>query len=776
MVDNSLGDMRTVRSGERVSGFAEGSVLLGRYRVLNELGRGGMGVVYRCFDTVGCIEVALKSLPPELSHDVNEMREVRENFKLVQQLHHPNIAAVKTLEQDPESGVYYLILELVDGEDLRVWSKRRGKIPLPEVIELVAQVAAALDYAHSMRIIHRDIKPSNLIVTRAGVVKVLDFGLAAQIQSSLSRVSQVKIGTSGTGPYMAPEQWRGQYQDAAADQYALAVMAYELLAGCVPFYSSDLMVLREAVLNESPVWPEGLDAGCRRVLEAALSKERDQRFADCSAFVDALRGKPFRLLCGGGAKAVPNRVAGVKVVLGGLLFLLVCAAGWWGWQEWRGGLPKGVDAKGVEPAVATPVVVRLEDVVAVRTDAAFALEEVGPVVREWPGFASWLSELKRTMTIAEELYDKKEYDSALRFFGEVTNRCAQLQVASVLCQQALGVRAEVAESKPNLLSMSWEEQSLPGWEGAVALEHQGEAALEQGDFQLALDRWSAAAQLYQETTKELSVFRATAEVRRRYQQLREDVVIAPDDLQRYAGRSFARMSELEQKADALMVSGHWVEAAGLYKEMSGLLPLLVTEVEVQRLVEQARVSRTEGQWTEVLKRADEALAIDAQCGEALALRQEAVEKLLPPPVDLAAVEAVDAVDDGAWVRCTVGNETVLVDRQRRLVWLLSPHLIPQNSRPMVWAKAEEMVENLTYAGLSNWRLPEKEELILFVKNKALFDKVRDGWFWGTTCPLEANCGWLVELKTAKSTYRYKTRAYYTVPVADLSDEWWDQVK
>jgi serine/threonine protein kinase len=125
----SIGDLPTQRSRT----WRVGDKLMGRYRILGELGRGGMGVVYRCLDEVGGIEVALKALPPELSHNSGEMEEVKENFQIVERLHHPNIAAVKTLEHDAASGDYFLILELAEGMDLRKWRKQTGgKVPLAQ--------------------------------------------------------------------------------------------------------------------------------------------------------------------------------------------------------------------------------------------------------------------------------------------------------------------------------------------------------------------------------------------------------------------------------------------------------------------------------------------------------------------------------------------------------------------------------------------------------------------------------------------------------------------
>ena len=273
--------------------FEVGDLILGRYKVLSELGQGGMGVVYKCFDEIAGIIIALKALPPELSHNTLEMEDVKENFQLVHNLHHPNIASYNTLERDQKNGNYYLVMECVEGEDLRRWIKRKrkeGVLTLDAVLPLIRQVATALDYAHEQKIIHRDIKPGNIMINAEGHVKVLDFGLAAQIHTSMTRVSMAYHGTSGTAPYMAPEQWRGKAQGAAADQYALAVMTYEMLAGHLPFESADAKVLRSAVLNETSEPLSDIPSYAQNAMERGLAKESEDRFASCTEFVKALEG------------------------------------------------------------------------------------------------------------------------------------------------------------------------------------------------------------------------------------------------------------------------------------------------------------------------------------------------------------------------------------------------------------------------------------------------------------------------------------------------------
>ena len=276
----------------------EGDVVLERYRISGILGRGGMGIVYRCFDQVAEIDVALKGIPPEISHDTGEMEEIRENFKLISQLFYPNIAAAKTLEWDKATGVYYLVMECAEGSNLRRRIKEltratEGRASIGDVIDILQPVASALDFAHSRKIIHRDIKPGNIIVNTNGEIKVLDFGIASQFHASLSRLTRAAdYSARGTLPYMSPEQCRGHHQDARTDQYSLAVVADELLAGRPPFENPDLGVLREAILTQAPERPEGLESRHWKVLTCALAKDRKQRFRTCSEFMASFAKGP----------------------------------------------------------------------------------------------------------------------------------------------------------------------------------------------------------------------------------------------------------------------------------------------------------------------------------------------------------------------------------------------------------------------------------------------------------------------------------------------------
>ncbi len=291
------GDDKTVKplGYKRPNGrWKADDLILERYRVLDELGQGGMGVVYHCRDTVGNVDVAVKALPPEVSHNPAEMKDMWENYGLVSGLIHENIAVCRTLEKDNQTDDYYLVMEYVEGQDLRSWIKekrRNGSLTFNTALPVLRQIATALDAAHKNRIMHRDVKPDNVRIKPNGAVKVLDFGLAAQIRSSLSHVSREYSPRAGTNLYKAPEQWRGQPQGEATDQYALAVTAYEMLAGHVPFEDNDVDVLKKAVLEDDVMPIVGLPPYANEALQVGLAKEPSERYKSCLDFVRALGGE-----------------------------------------------------------------------------------------------------------------------------------------------------------------------------------------------------------------------------------------------------------------------------------------------------------------------------------------------------------------------------------------------------------------------------------------------------------------------------------------------------
>jgi serine/threonine protein kinase len=295
---SSFGEQATIRAASPDIVDAQEIGRVDRYALLEKAGEGGFGSVWKARDTETRLDVAIKVLPPLVAANADELERVRRNFALVSNLTHPNICTLRYLHRVEQidaaaseqlgigPGSYIVVMDYVDGTTLtRYRLDHGGTLPLDEAIAICRQVAGALDYAHSQKIIHRDIKPGNIMVQPDGVAKILDFGLAAEIRCSMSRVSQEVTNISGTRPYMAPEQWRGQKQDARADQYALAVLIYELLAGHCPFENPDTGILREAVLHDEPEQVRGLPMDMWHHLAKALSKSRVHRYEKCSELV-----------------------------------------------------------------------------------------------------------------------------------------------------------------------------------------------------------------------------------------------------------------------------------------------------------------------------------------------------------------------------------------------------------------------------------------------------------------------------------------------------------
>lgn len=276
-----------------------------RYRLEKLLGRGGMGEAWKAFDETAKRYVVLKFVPKDIQNVNEAMGAVLDSFGRVEKLQHQHICPLYSLDNDPEHG-FFLVMKYIDGLPLDAYYRRyagiHGPIPFDKIIRILRDVANALDYAHSRKVIHRDVKPANIMVGETDGVQLIDFGLADEIRASLTRTVDVSITEntakiSGTRSYMAPEQWEGRKQDARTDQYALAVTAYELLSGHVPFSGTDTEVLKNAVLNDLPSPIPDRPDYVNTALFKGLAKNRNDRFENCRAFVEALakESEPPRL-------------------------------------------------------------------------------------------------------------------------------------------------------------------------------------------------------------------------------------------------------------------------------------------------------------------------------------------------------------------------------------------------------------------------------------------------------------------------------------------------
>src|SRR5688572_11428645 len=259
---------------------------VGPYEIRSAIGAGGMGQVFRAYDTSLHREIALKILPPDFAGDAEYRARFSREARVLATLNHPHIAQVYGLE-DSVAGPA-IAMELVPGATLR--DRLRNGISRPEALRLALQIATALDAAHEKGIIHRDLKPGNIMVTPDGAAKVLDFGLAktsiefeAAPEHDTTLAATVQGAVMGTPAYMSPEQARGQTVDRRTDIWAFGCVLYELLAGQPAFKGDSHSDLIAAILGRDPDWqalPADTPVAVRRLLGRCLEKDRRQRLRD----------------------------------------------------------------------------------------------------------------------------------------------------------------------------------------------------------------------------------------------------------------------------------------------------------------------------------------------------------------------------------------------------------------------------------------------------------------------------------------------------------------
>jgi serine/threonine protein kinase len=268
---------------------------VGRYQILEELGRGACGVVYRALDPAIGRTVAIKSIRFSEFSDLAERRDLRERVLREAQsagkLSHPNIVTIyDVLESDD---LAYIFMEFVDGSSLKQAMRRDAPPNREQVLSFLRQIAGALDYAHRKGIIHRDIKPANIMVSdrgvdREGFAKIADFGIAKLISHEATHQRSLM----GTPSYMSPEQLEGTAVGGGSDQFALAVVVYELLTGDKPFAAENLVTLHYLICKRPAQPPSernsALSETVNRVMERALAKVPEERYASCSEFVASL--------------------------------------------------------------------------------------------------------------------------------------------------------------------------------------------------------------------------------------------------------------------------------------------------------------------------------------------------------------------------------------------------------------------------------------------------------------------------------------------------------
>ena len=269
MIDNTINDDKTIAGGI-------GTMLAGRYHILRQLGEGGMGSVWLAEDRqLDNRKVAIKMLPSIVVTDKRAYQQLKSEALVSLKLVHPNIVTLRAFEEN--NGAPFLVMDYIEGQTLSDYLAVKGKLSEAETIKLLKPIAAALDYAHGEKVIHRDVKPSNIIIRKDGHPFILDFGIAREIQESMTRVTGRTI--SGTLLYMSPEQLRGAPPAPAQDVYSFAAMCYECLKGEPPFTRGEIAY---QILNATPIPLIGSSHFVDSVM-AGLAKKPEYRPQHCSA-------------------------------------------------------------------------------------------------------------------------------------------------------------------------------------------------------------------------------------------------------------------------------------------------------------------------------------------------------------------------------------------------------------------------------------------------------------------------------------------------------------
>jgi len=269
------------------------------YRLTDKIGSGGMGEVFKAEDTKLGRTVALKVLPAAANENLTAKRRFLKKAQAASALNHPNIVTIHSIEE--ADGVDFIVMEFIEGRNLKTMIERDGALPLPQLLDIGSQVADALATAHEVGLIHRDIKCANILVTPRGRAKVLDFGLAKIVRSvadgvdgeALTLMNLTDEGTVlGTASYMSPEQTRGEALDARSDIFSLGCALYEAATRSLPFTGPSMLAVMHAIGTADPTPPSRLRPDLPRefdlIIERALAKDKERRYPSVAAMAEAL--------------------------------------------------------------------------------------------------------------------------------------------------------------------------------------------------------------------------------------------------------------------------------------------------------------------------------------------------------------------------------------------------------------------------------------------------------------------------------------------------------
>jgi serine/threonine protein kinase/tetratricopeptide (TPR) repeat protein len=269
------------------SDLTRGTVFAGRYEVIEPLGRGGMGNVYRAFDRKIHEEIAIKFLKPEIAAEHKVLQRFSNELRVARRVAHHNVCRMHDLHE--EGSAIYITMEYVRGEDLKTLIRRMGTLPVGKTVSIARQIAEGMAEAHKLGVVHRDLKPSNVMIDRDGNAKIMDFGIARSIYAAGMTAEGAMIGTP---EYMSPEQVDGRETDGRSDIYSLGIVLFEMVTGRVPFDGDTPLSVAFKHKTEVPPNPRKVNAqvpdDLSRLILRCLEKDRDRRFQTAEEFLEDL--------------------------------------------------------------------------------------------------------------------------------------------------------------------------------------------------------------------------------------------------------------------------------------------------------------------------------------------------------------------------------------------------------------------------------------------------------------------------------------------------------
>ena len=253
-----------------------GKIIDGRYEIIEEIGRGGMAIVYRAKCLVLNRYVAIKVLRPEYRDDLEFIKRFKIEAQSAGSLSHPNIVSIYDVGN--EDDLEYIVMEYVEGITLKQYLSAKGVLQWKEAVDYASQICSGLEHAHKKGIVHKDIKPENIIITKEGILKITDFGIAKALNQGTITTGGL---TMGSVHYFSPEQARGGFTDAKTDLYSLGILTYEMVTGRLPFEGESAISIAMQHLETEPVRPSVFNPSIPKSLETvilkAMKKEQSER-------------------------------------------------------------------------------------------------------------------------------------------------------------------------------------------------------------------------------------------------------------------------------------------------------------------------------------------------------------------------------------------------------------------------------------------------------------------------------------------------------------------